>query len=111
VQLTLTAAGLARPAIAGEAVVLPKGADVTLEVRATVPAVDWTGQSNQVDMVEFIAVPSGGTAVVHAASASDGVWRYRLAVPDDGLAIRARGRRVVDDGPDLQFYTNPIFVN
>jgi hypothetical protein len=31
-------------------------------------------------------------------------------VPSGGIAIRARGRRVIDDGPDLLFYTNAVQV-
>jgi hypothetical protein len=33
-----------------------------------------------------------------------------FTVGEDGLVVRARGRRVVPDGPDLMFYTNPIRV-
>ena len=31
-------------------------------------------------------------------------------VPSGGMAIRARGRRVIDGGPDLLFYTNAVQV-
>jgi hypothetical protein len=31
-------------------------------------------------------------------------------VPAGGMAIRARGRRVIEDGPDLLFYTNAVQV-
>ena len=110
VQLTLTAEGLPRPAIAGETVHLPSGAELTLEVRATVPAADWAGQPNQIDRAELIAVTRDSAEVVHSGPLADGGLRYRMTVPAGGLVIRARGRRVVEDAPDLQFYTNPIIV-
>ncbi len=110
VQLTLTAEGLPRPAMAGESVRLPSGAELTLEVRATVPPADWAGQPNQIDRVELIAVTRDSAEVVHSGPLADGGLRYRMTAPAGGLVIRARGRRVVEDGPDLQFYTNPIVV-
>jgi len=42
--------------------------------------------------------------------AADGVFRFAFTVPEGGVAVRARGRRVVDDGPDLLFYTNAVMV-
>ncbi len=110
VQLTLTAEGLPRPAMAGETVRLPSGAELTVEVRATVPPADWAGQPNRIDRVELIAVTEDRAEVVHSGPLSNGGLRYQMTVPAGELVIRARGRRVVEAGPDLQFYTNPIFV-
>lgn len=109
VQLSALANGLNRPAIAGEVVRVPVGREVTVEVQAVVPPLDWAGQPNRLDRVEVIAVPKGGDTVTYEATPTDGSWRVRLSIPAGGLAVRARGRRVVDGGPALQFYTNPIF--
>jgi hypothetical protein len=110
VQLTLMAEGLSRPAIAGETVRLPGGAEITLEVRAVAPSMDWAAQPNQIDGVELIAITQDGAAVIHSGPLSNGVLRHPMTVPMGGAVFRARGRRIVDDGPDLQFYTNPTFV-
>lgn len=109
VQLTAVAEGLARPAIAGETVRVPAGREVTIEVQAVVPPLDWAGQQNRLDRVEVIAIPRGGVAATHEAMPTGGSWRVRLSIPAGALAIRGRGRRVVEDGPDTLFYTNPIF--
>ena len=111
IELRLAAPGLPRSALAGETVRLPQGTTAVLEVRARIPKVDWAGQANRVDLVELVGVTQAGTSVVHSAPPdSDGSVWHELVVPPDGLIIRARGRRVVDDGPDLLFYTNPIVV-
>lgn len=110
VQLSLASDGLPRPAIAGETVKLRRGARVTIELRATVPATDWEGQPNQLDLVDIIGVAKSGTTVLHSAPLVDGVLRFEMTLPPGGVIIRARGRRNVSDGPDLLFYTNPIRV-
>ena len=111
VQLTLVADGLARPAIAGETIRVPAGRDVTVEVQAMVPSLDWAGQENRLDSVEVILIPKGGAAAIHKATAADGSWRVQIRCPSRRRALRARGRRVVEDGPDLLFYTNPIVIH
>jgi len=110
VQLTLTAEGLPRAAVAGESVRLRAGTPVTIEVRAAVPETDWEGMSNRLDLVELIGAETGGTAVLNSGPLVDGVLRHQLTVPAGGLAVRARGRRLVEDQPDLLFYTNAIMV-
>ena len=111
VQLSLAADGLDRPAVAGEAVRLPAGTMATLVLRAEVPATDWAGQPNRIDTVELIGVSRNGTSVLKAGSLDhQGAFRFTLPIPQDGITVRARGRRIVDDGPDLLFYTNPIQV-
>jgi hypothetical protein len=111
VQLSLEADGLDRPAVAGEAVRLPAGSMATIVLRAEVPATDWAGQPNRIDTVELIGVSRNGSTVLKAGSLDhQGAFRFALPIPQDGIAVRARGRRIVDDGPDLLFYTNAIRV-
>lgn len=110
VQLSLVADGLPRPAMAGEMVGLRTGTPMTIELRATVPATDWEGQPNHVDAIELIGISGSEATVLHAGPLVDGALRYETTVPAGGIAIRARGRRVVEDGPDLLFYTNPVRV-
>ena len=110
IQLTLASDGLPRAAIAGEAVRLPGSAPVTIELRATVPPRDWAGQPNHLDLVDIIGVVKSGTTVLHSGPLVNGLLRFQTSVPRGGITIRARGRRVVEDGPDLLFYTNSIAV-
>ena len=113
IELTVEAAGLARPAMPGEHVRLPSARTVTARLNADVPALDWQDQPNQLDAIEFIVTTAAGTVVrvrpvsgVGAISASE-----PIAVPASGAVVRARGRRIVPDGPDLLFYTNAIRVS
>jgi hypothetical protein len=110
VELRATAAGLPRPAQAGEVVAVPPGAEVTVEVRAVVPERDWAEQPNRLDEVELIAIHGGQARVVARAAPTPGkpALVHRMAIPDSGLVLRARGRRVLPDGPDLMFHTNPL---
>ena len=110
VQLTLTADGLRRAAMAGEVVRLAAGASITVELHAAVPATDWEGRANRLDLVDLIGISGDGAKVLHSGPLVDGRLRFQTTVPAGGIAIRARGRRVVDDGPDLLFLTNQIFV-
>jgi hypothetical protein len=108
--LALTADGLRRAAMPGDIVTLAAGASITVELRAVVPATDWEGRANRVDLVDLIGISGDGAKVLHSGSLVDGRLRFTTTVPAGGIAIRARGRRVVDDGPDLLFHTNQIFV-
>jgi hypothetical protein len=110
VRLSLTAKDLPRPAIAGETVRLPRGARVSLEVSATVPATDWNGDPNTIDEVDLIGITRSGVSVLHSGPFAGGALRHELEIPAGGIAVRARGRRIVEQGPDLLFYTNPIIV-
>lgn len=110
VQLTLLAEGLPRAAIAGESVRLRAGTPVTIEVRVEVPPTDWAGRPNRVDLVDLIGVSQSGASVLHSGPLTSGISRYQMTVPTGGLAVRARGRRVVENGPDLLFYTNAIAI-
>ena len=110
-QLSLEAEGLPRPALAGEAVSIPAGTRATAVVRVVVPPTDWQGAPNRIDAVDLIGASPQGTAVMQSGPlAADGAFRFAFTVPEGGVAVRARGRRVVDDGPDLLFYTNAVMV-
>jgi len=112
IRLSAMIRGLPRAALAGESIVAPAGARVTLELRATVPGVDWSGQPNRVDEVEFIGIgQDGARSLARLPWPPTGVVTYEVAVPAGSFAIRARGRRIVEEGPDLLFYTNPVFFN
>lgn len=111
VEFSASADGLPRAAIPGETIKLPAGASVRLRLRATVPPVDWNGAPNRIDAIEFIATAKANATLLHRGTLdADGAIEYALTVPAGGIVIRARGRRVVDDGPDLLFYTNPIRI-
>ena len=110
VQLTVAAGGLSRPAVAGEAVRLPAGTPVTITVNATVPSTDWAGQPNQIDVIEIFGITSSNTTVLASEPPTSGSVSHSMTVPDGGIIVRARGRRVVADGPDLLFYTNAVTV-
>lgn len=110
IQLTVSADGLPRPATVGESLRLPAGTRVTITVTATVPPTDWAGQPNQLDTVELFGITPSGTTVLASGPLSSGALTHSTTVPADGLIVRARGRRIVSEGPDLLFYTNAIPV-
>jgi hypothetical protein len=110
VELLVSTDGVPRPAVPGERLHVPAGRKVSIELRAEIPSTDWQGQPNHVDLVELLGVTASGTTVLRAGPFDNGVFRHELVVPSGGIAIRARGRRVVDNGPDLLFYTNAVQV-
>jgi PHP domain len=111
VQVSLTADGLPRSAIAGETVRIRSGTQATVEIRGSVPAADWNGLPNRLDAVDLIGVTRQSATILHSGSLdAQGVMRHTLSIPTGGVALRARGRRIVEEGPDLLFYTNPIMV-
>jgi hypothetical protein len=112
VELTVEAEGLPRRAYPGEVVALPAGKPITVCVNCIVPDQDWQGQPNRVDVVELIGISGNSASVLTKTSLSpEGVAQFDgLEVPQGGLALRARGRRLNVDGPDLLFYTNPIRI-
>ncbi len=112
VQLSVAADGLPRPAIAGESIQAPAGALLAVTLDLEMPLLDWNDKPNLVDEVELIVVtPKEAQVAARQPPALVGP-ALQLLVPatPGGLAIRARGRRIVEDGPDLMFYTNPIQV-
>ncbi len=113
VELTVEAVGLSRPAMAGEAIEVSPGSSVTVTLGVDVPERDWQKQPNKLDAIELIAITSEKVEIVASRPPLAGrqVLREVVAVPPGGVVLRARGRRIVADGPDLMFYTNPIRVN
>jgi PHP domain len=110
-ELRVSAPGLERAAIVGEHVRVRAGTTLSVDLEMLVPATDWSGAANRIDAIELIGVSKDGARIVSSgAPAEDGRWHTEVAVPAGGIALRARGRRVIDDGPDLLFYTNSVRV-
>ena len=104
--------GLPRPAVPGEVVQAAAGTVARVSLSFEVPAQDWKGDPNRVDEVELIQVDRAGARSVQVGPpAKEGpALTTNITVPDGGMVLRARGRRVEPDGPDLMFYTNPIRI-
>ena len=104
--------GLPRAAVAGEAIQVPAGAVVDATVKLTVPDTDWEGKPNRIDAIEFIVVTPTEATVKSQNAGGPGSHTVveKVTVGSGGAAIRARGRRVIADGPDLMFYTNAIRI-
>jgi hypothetical protein len=112
VELTVEVEGLPRPAGAGEIIQVPEGTLVRAVLSMQIPATDWEGQPNRIDTVEMILIRQDGVSTESLPVAGAGAqWVSLPIVVRDGVVVRARGRRVIDDGPDLMFYTNAIRVN
>ncbi len=111
VQLRVYAAGLEREAIAGEAIIAEPGTELIVTLHLQTPLVDWEGEPNRIDEVELIAASGNESKVVATRTPTiRSAMRVSVLVPEEGIALRARGRRIVVDGPDLLFYTNPIQI-
>lgn len=104
--------GLPRAAVAGEAIQVPAGAVVDATVKLTVPDTDWEGKPNRIDAIEFIVVTPTEATVKSQNAGGPGAHTVveKVTVGSGGAVIRARGRRVIADGPDLMFYTNAIRI-
>ena len=113
VEFGVEAAGLSRPAISGEAIEVAPGSNVTVTLSADVPERDWQKQPNKIDAVELIGITKDKAEILATRPPLAGrqIFREVIAVPRDGIVLRARGRRTIPDGPDLMFYTNPVRVN
>jgi glycopeptide antibiotics resistance protein len=118
VQLTAAVEGLPRPAMVGEAIRVPAETPITIKLDLEIPPLDWEGKPNRIDEVELIAVLEEGAKVVASRRpaveggpiAGGTLIEFVLPMPPGDVAVRARGRRIVQDGPDLMFYTNPIQI-
>jgi PHP domain len=112
VRLQVTTADLPRPALAGEAIRVPPGSSVDVMLEMIVPSEDWSGKPNEIDEVELIVISASGAKSVHQQRPPRKGLAAQLTLPvqSGGMTVRARGRRMVNDGPDLMFYTNPIQV-
>ena len=110
VELTALVPGLPRAAVAGEIVKLSTPGPVTVALRFVVPDHDWERRPNRIDSVEFIVVSPDVASGVTKPVVGTGpqTISHDFVVGRQGLVVRARGRRVVEDGPDLTFYTNAI---
>ncbi len=112
VELTVNTQGLERPAYAGEAIELPAGQLVKITVTAHAPTVDLQGEASRVDDVEILLVTATDvqTKVFPCDRQAAMAVHYKTILESDVIAVRARGRRLLDDGPDLMFYTNPVRI-
>ena len=110
-DLRVSAHGLPRAAIAGEAIAVPSGSRLSVDLVLDVPAKDWAGADNRIDVVDLIGVTRNAASIVGTgAPDANGRWHADVDAPAGGIVLRARGRRVIDDGPDLMFYTDPVRI-
>lgn len=112
VILSVHAFGLPRPAWPGEIIKVKANTVISVRIEMVIPVRDWEGKPNHIDMLELIAVTRDDARIIsEARPSSEGpAMSETVAVPPGGLVLRARGRRVVENGPDLIFYTNPIRI-
>lgn len=115
VEFSVEIIGLPRRAWPGEVVETPADTLVTVRVEFVVPPRDYSGAPNRIDAVELIGVSAQGARIIAqcAPRSADGgraTVAETVRVPAGGLVLRARGRRRLDDAPDLMFYTNPIRI-
>jgi len=113
VVFTVDAAGLARPAWPGEVIEVLPQATITVRMDMQVPDHDWQGRPNRIDALELIMIDGAGNAKIIANEPPNRKHPALLKTLDvlpGGMVLRARGRRVVEAGPDLMFYTNPIRI-
>ena len=112
VNLSVDAAGLERPATVGEVIKLNMPAQITARVKCIAPLLDWEKKTNKLHAIELIAITPEKVEIV--GNTKPAVKNSELvATVDVGKAdvvLRARGRRIIPDGPDLMFYTNPIRI-
>jgi hypothetical protein len=105
----------ARPARtfhAGETVAVRVGSTASVSMRVVPSKVDYLGRENRIDQVELFGTSPAGTETLFAAAPQgETAFVVPVIVPPGGIVLRARGRRTLDDGSALMFYTNPIRVN
>lgn len=111
-EFSVLADGLPRPALAGETIDVPAGTVIRVKLSLTIPDVDWKQSPNRLDGIEFIAVTPEGSTILHKVEPQFGrvVIEQETEVPAGGVLFRALGYRVIKDGTDHSFYTNPIRV-
>ena len=98
--------------MSGETVTLPVGPQVTARLRMAVPDRDWRGGPNRMDEIELIGISADGASSLrkNLVIVDGATLKHTLTIPTGGIVLRARGRRVSAEGPDLMFYTNPIRI-
>ncbi|MFP4058364.1 MAG: hypothetical protein ACLF0G_15970 [Candidatus Brocadiia bacterium] len=113
----LEASPLDRPARMGEVVRVAPGAGVSVRLELELPPTDFAGRANGIDEVELVSNFSGRPQVVRSFARVESGRSLRYAFPpaEDrngglGFYVRARGRRRLEGGGQLAFYTNPIRV-
>ena len=112
-RLSLSVQGpdLPRAATAGESIVVPAGAALMAAVTAEVPVKDWEGRASRVDMIEVVGITTQGARILASGPPDErNGFSTSITVPGGGIVVRARGRRLLDDGTALMFYTNPVRV-
>lgn len=110
-DLSAVVQGAARPLVPGEAAEAPAGTPLTVSLTIGLTRRDYLGRDSRVDQVELIGISSAGTRVLHAGPpGATGTLEAKTTVPPGGIVVRARGRRTLDDGTGLLFYTNPIRI-
>jgi len=110
-ELVATPAGQTRGAVPGQRLTVAAGTTVSVSMALDIPDTDFEGKANHVDVVELIGVAGGKSTVLFSdAPATPLAFNVPVNVPAGGIVLRARGRRTVDGGPALQFYTNPIRI-
>lgn len=109
---TVSGAEMKRPAFTGETMAASEGMELIVELNYTLPATDWADQENKIDEIELIGISANGAKSLFKQAPAAGRVEFseKITVPEGGIVLRARGRRILDDQPDLLFYTNPIRV-
>jgi hypothetical protein len=111
-RIRVHAAGLDRPAQAGETIETHEGATLLVEVDYELTEEAWDGGPAWIDEVELIRIDGKQATVAARVEPRVGEvpLTHTLPVPPGGIVLRARGRRRLEEGPDLMFYTNPVRV-
>lgn len=112
VEFQVDSEGLPRAAIAGEAIEVAAGARVTARLSFRLSESDWQQQPGRIDEVELIAVTADDARIIATRPPAFAVTAMSetIDVPSSGLVLRARGRRRLEDGSSLMFYTNPVRI-
>ena len=113
----LVADEIPRPAQMGEIICVRPGSEIDVELALDIPPKDRSGRANRIDGVELISNFGGAAKVVREFGRVVSGQRVRFSLPPAadnasgaGFFVRARGRRRLEDGSELAFYTNPIRV-
>ena len=103
--------GLPRPAYPGNPSPRPRAARSSLWLASASLGQILRGQPNIVDVIELIGNQCRSDGVkTQNMKEQPGTLVYETVLPEGGLTVRARGRRIVPDAPDLMFYTNPVRI-
>ena len=112
VELHVGAAGLARPAGAGEVIAVAPNTKLQIDVSLQVPAEAWRPGPNHVDHIELIAIGRDGAGIVAQGRPPENgpALSFSMLAPAGGVVLRARGFSLLETGTRLAFYTNPVRV-